>query len=521
MLVAINEDLKQLLVNMLKILLTLNKFLPAVIITFLLICHHGFAQVDSAKKEKTGGFESYRQAGQKGFEDYKNKQQQDFQDYKRKNDSIFIAYLKGEWKTYPITKSEEPSIPKPKTAPVFESMQILEFEIQPGSIIYPEKTSEIPDVAPFLTPEPAGARKETVSFYNSPVSILKTTNATPLPSVLSPSVFDQYFEKAIGSPVMEYNAASLYYQAKKMRLNDWGVVQLVRKTAGQLTSDANEQALFIWYVLLRNGYIVKAGYNSDKIYLLVHPEHKLYTVNAVIDGKAFYVLPLEGEDISIKSLDSYSNNYPENQTRFTLKSDKLPSFPSVPIPRKIGSESPIEITLDKNLLDYFSSFPPGNLSVQYSTPFSKLADSSLTAVFLKQLEGKTDPEKVGQLLQFVQGFPYQNDLDQFGREKYMFAEQSLFYPYTDCDDRAVLLARLIRLFTRCKVIGLQYNGHEALGVSGHVALGVSFQDRTDHGAYVEVDGLKYYYCDPTYIHAGIGMISDKYREEKPGIIFIY
>ena len=62
-------------------------------------------------------------------------------------------------------------------------------------------------------------------------------------------------------------------------------------------------------------------------------------------------------------------------------------------------------------------------------------------------------------------FAYRTDQDQFSREKWMLPEETLFYPYSDCDDRAVLFAWLVRELLELPVIGIQWPGHMAVAVA--------------------------------------------------------
>ena len=41
-------------------------------------------------------------------------------------------------------------------------------------------------------------------------------------------------------------------------------------------------------------------------------------------------------------------------------------------------------------------------------------------------------------------FPYKTDEAQFGVERTLFAEEMFHYPYSDCEDRSILFARLVR-----------------------------------------------------------------------------
>ena len=74
-------------------------------------------------------------------------------------------------------------------------------------------------------------------------------------------------------------------------------------------------------------------------------------------------------------------------------------------------------------------------------------------------------DAVNVLLRFVQtGFSYLTDSEQFGREKFMFPEETLSYPYSDCEDRSFLFAYLVSSLLGLDVIGLDYPGHVATAV---------------------------------------------------------
>ena len=91
----------------------------------------------------------------------------------------------------------------------------------------------------------------------------------------------------------------------------------------------------------------------------------------------------------------------------------------------------------------------------------------------------------------------------------MFPEETLFYPYSDCEDRAILFAYLVRKLTPLEVVGLLY--------SDHVATAVKFS------SYVAGDsrmyqGQRYVVSDPTYIGADVGMEMPQYKDAMPEII---
>ena len=116
------------------------------------------------------------------------------------------------------------------------------------------------------------------------------------------------------------------------------------------------------------------------------------------------------------------------------------------------------------------------------------------------------------MLRFVQtAFEYENDETQFGREKPFFAEETLFYQFSDCEDRSVLFAYLVRNLLGLEVIGLDY--------PGHIATAVKFS--TDiKGDYVEHQGERYIICDATFINANLGQCMPRLQNVIPKVISI-
>jgi hypothetical protein len=109
------------------------------------------------------------------------------------------------------------------------------------------------------------------------------------------------------------------------------------------------------------------------------------------------------------------------------------------------------------------------------------------------------------VLHFVQSaFKYEIDNEQFSREKVMFAQETLYYDKSDCEDRAILFSYLIKEFFGISVVGVKYKDHMA------TALYIPLE-----GDSVSVKSKRFVVADPTYINATIGMSMPKYRAIKP------
>ena len=105
------------------------------------------------------------------------------------------------------------------------------------------------------------------------------------------------------------------------------------------------------------------------------------------------------------------------------------------------------------------------------------------------------------------------DAQQFGQERPFFADETLFYPYSDCEDRAILFSVLVHELLGLDVLLLHY--------PVHLATAVSFGDLDVDGDYMTLDGKKYIVCDPTYIGSSVGDTMPQFKNTKAKIIRIY
>ncbi len=131
-----------------------------------------------------------------------------------------------------------------------------------------------------------------------------------------------------------------------------------------------------------------------------------------------------------------------------------------------------------------------------NTPMDATAKKSLYPALREQIKGRGELESVERLLNWVQtAFVYEYDDKVWGGDRAFFPDETLYYPYCDCEDRSILFTRLVRDLLGLKCILIYY--------PGHLASAVCFTDRVV-GDYINVNGSRYVVCDPTYIGASVG-----------------
>ncbi|MFZ1977723.1 MAG: hypothetical protein WAV76_07175, partial [Bacteroidota bacterium] len=140
------------------------------------------------------------------------------------------------------------------------------------------------------------------------------------------------------------------------------------------------------------------------------------------------------------------------------------------------------------------------------------AAKSLQDALQPYLKGRTEEDRVNFLLRFVQtAFQYKIDEEIFGKEKPLFPDETIYYPYSNCKDRAFLFAYLVRSLLHLDVVGLHY--------PNHVATAVQFNKKYE-GDTIDYAGNVYTICDPTYINANLGMCMPQFKGVKPDVIAI-
>ncbi len=485
----------------------MKNFTPLLLLISLLFASFGLtAQVDTLKNEY-----------QKEFDEFLNSSQQEFSTFKTKNDSVFYNFLKQSWQEFGLMETTRPVPPKPVEQPVMKETKPSEHEIEPAG----EHKTIMEDTGRQIRynsiSETKGKFKnvsnyKTMNFYGAVIHIPKTVFEHYSNDNIDQNRIADFFRTYAGNDSFLNIVDVLKSVSSNHKLNGYGYLRLVQQTASNYFSTTNDQVLFTWLTLLKSGYDAKVGYNKQNIYLLVCFDTPVFYYSFFENnGKRYYLIPFDGQNKINQPVTSFPKNYPGNQNAVSLIITSNPE-----IPAKIGTRSlryhydTVLLKYNQNLKAFFDAYPDCDLSLYFPPAPSKIALSSLSDYLNPLLKGKSTIEQVNLLLDFMQkGFPYATDEKQFGKEKYMFAEETIAYPYSDCEDRAILLSHLIDYFIGLKTIGLVF--------PEHVSLAVQIPGNID-GTFIEYSNQKYYICDPTYIGSKLGMIMPEFVNTSPEII---
>ena len=307
---------------------------------------------------------------------------------------------------------------------------------------------------------------------------------------------------------------------RRYQLNDWGYIQLLDSISQTCGKTGNDATMLMAWLYCQSGYKMRLARADGHLYMLFASENIIYRHNFfTIDNERFY--PYKGD--RLKELNICAASFPKEQCmtlqmsqepRLTVNSTKSRTLQSKQYPN-----IRVTTTVNHNLIDFYNDYPTGSINNDFSTrwamyantPLGDEAKASLYPALRKAIAGKSKLQATEELLNFVQtAFVYEYDSIVWGEDRAFFPEETLFYPYADCEDRSILFSRLVRDLLDLRVVLLYY--------PGHLAAAVRFEDEQPTGDYLQLPEGRYFVADPTYIGAPIGLTMPSCRDKKITVI---
>lgn len=450
------------------------------------------------------------------YQDWLNAQNFQFKKYKKSMDEEFSEMLKKDWEAfqsmtspslYKEPKPEKmPKIVKPiippkneiKESPIVIAKPIKKEEIQ-KPIEVAEKVKKIEDF-----------NVSNLEFYSVPISIQYDTKTSfDLNSINKNSIsqfWDMMSQTNYKKLITQINAIK-----ENLNLNDWAKYQLIHKLGLNIFKENNKANLFTWFILVKMNYDTKVGYGNERIYLMSTMQHNLFQVAFfTLNNKKYYILTPSGKINNVGTLFTYAGDYPKAKKELSFI-----MLDEVKLYKNIKTKS-LKFTYDKknyiintqysaDLVDFYKTFPQSDYNIYFSTKNSTPLSNSILVKLMPLVKGKSEIEAVNLLLRFVQtSFKYKTDQKQFNYEKVMFPEETVNYPYSDCEDRSILFSYLVKNLLKLEVVGLKYKDH----LSTAVALSSSVS-----GDSFDYKGTKYTISDPTYVNANVGISMPQYKNK--------
>lgn len=290
-----------------------------------------------------------------------------------------------------------------------------------------------------------------------------------------------------------------------LQLCDWTYLMMLRAVGDAFAGKgSNESTLLMAFLFSQSGYKIRLAELNGKLEMLYASKHAIYKVPYVTyDGDNFYTMSKESGQLRVCAA-----KFPKEQS-LSLWVANVPkvNFAASPVRTLTAERYPsmsVQVETNKNLLDFYSSYPAsevgGNFMTRWAmyanTPISAKTRNMLYPQLKKHITGLSQKDAVNRLLNWVQtAFVYEYDDKVWGGDRAFFPDETLYYPYCDCEDRSILMSRLVRDLLGLKCILIYY--------PGHLAMAVNFTEDVN-GDYILLKGQKYVVCDPTFLGAPVG-----------------
>lgn len=446
---------------------------------------------------------------QKEFEEFTRQAQQEYEDFRNQANKEYANFMRKAWKTY-IAK---PKIKKPEEKPIPPKVYPKEEEKEPIKDIPKPYAEVVPVVEPKPQPTPIEPIRESpqpvekyhkFSFFKTDCRVRLDDNQRFALSNVDRMTLASVWEKLASDG---YN--NLIYDClairDKLRLCDWAYFLMLKDlTDSYLGKGTNESTMLCAYIFAQSGYKMRLGIGTNRLYMMVGSNHLIFNKPYwQIDNDYFYAL-----DCKEQSLDICGASMPNERSMSLLLNDLPVLAERRGTSRTLQSEAYKDIVAtlysDENLVEFFGTYPSSKIgnnvcsrwAIYANTPISESIKKQLYPVLENAIAGKSQKDAANRLLNFVQtAFVYEYDDKVWGSDRAFFAEESLYYPYCDCEDRSILFSRLVRDLMGLKVLLIYY--------PGHLATAVNFTEPVT-GDYISLEGRKFVVCDPTYIGAPVG-----------------
>ncbi|MDE6795969.1 MAG: hypothetical protein K2J63_11790 [Muribaculaceae bacterium] len=492
------------------------------ITAFLLGLSGAMAQSSGGSSQSSGAsaFEKYKAEKKAEFERYKQEKRTEFEQYRQRLNEEYAKMISSSWNSYKGTPApKETPKPKPVTPErakgntVPTPRQIPVKEIKPAEKPIPDVPVTIPKVKPGITK----AYPINFTFFNTKCGIENFDTSLLSIGATDNASLGKAWKRLTADNQLDQLTDDCLRLREELNLCDWGYLLLVEKVAATLYPKSPDCQAFLTTALLnQSGYDCRIAKKEGHLALMYHPSHRIHAQTYyMIDGKSYYIHgPLAHSN---SDTHTYGGDFRKSPTPIRMVMDRYPHFVSGKDGGRVyhsdnwKAAPPFSLKVNPSVIDFLATYPQVDWHLYGLAPVSDELNSTLFQAMAILTEGMGEVEAVNLLLSYHHyGYEYMTDGDQFGKEKPFFFDENYFYPYNDCEDRAIMFSRLVRDILGLDVVYLEF--------PGHLAAAVRFSPGTQvKGATVDVDGKTYVACDPTCIGASAGYLDPKYLSVKPTV----
>ncbi len=439
------------------------------------------------------------------YEEFKRAAQSSYTSFRKECNKAYADFLRTAWGWYdgkaplPKPKDLNPIPPKPYNGDENNPIAANPVEVNPIECMPQPKPIE--PIRERTVPE---EKYFSVAFFGDTCKVRMPEAAKLSLMDVSPISISNVWERLC---VDDMNNAIRDCLEIRIRysLCDWAYLLFLDKLCSKFNSDKNGATLLMAFLYCQSGYQMRMAIDGNSLIMLYGSKHQIYNKGYfAIDGSNFYPYGEPSRSIQICNA-SFEGETPMS---LLISSEQLLGG-NLSQPRQIFSKKYIDVSVKSRtplkLIEFFNEYPTSEIgenpmtrwAMYANTPLSQKTKDAIYPSLKQAIEDCTKLEAANKLLNWVQtGFVYEYDDKVWEHDRAFFAEETLYYPYADCEDRSILFSRLVRDLLGLDVALVFY--------PEHLATAVCFNEEV-RGDAMMIRGRKFIVCDPTYIGAPVGV----------------
>ena len=453
----------------------------------------------------------FAQSLEEQFRKFSQDAQQRYSDFRATANKQYADFMRQTWDYYKMspafTQPDEKKVPPVVYEEPIQANQASQQVAVSETIPYAE-VEPLPEPAP--APQPIAPIEEnqqksavyTFSYFGTQFKFRYPEHVgislTDLEENTLADVWERMSGEAFNNLIRDCILVRDVYQ-----LCDWAYLMMLQQLSETIYGKTNEAVLLQAFIYSQSGYAMRLAKKDNRLYLLIGSKYQLYNVNYFeFDDSYFYALGASGEDGFYICKGKFDSEQPLD---LRIRSEQAFAADMVRVPMRTSKMAiSASCVVNSNLIDFYNAYPTGtfgnNIGSRWAAyanaPVEESVRQTLYPTLQTAIDGQTEKQAVTRLLNWVQtAFTYKYDDDVWGYDRAFFPSETLYYPYADCEERSILLSRIIRDLLGLDVILVYY--------PGHLATAVGFNEDVS-GEYLMYNGRKYVVCDPTFVGAPIG-----------------
>lgn len=365
-----------------------------------------------------------------------------------------------------------------------------------------------------------------LDFYGDSLNIPASSPLVNYNGELSTESILQFYKQMEKADYTSVVAALQTYK-KQHNPDDWLYYQLIRKAAQRFSPKGDNYTrytLYKWFFLNKSGFEAILRISKEKILFYVRSDERIYNIPTRIqNGKQYVCLNFHDYDrldLEKESFQDVPVSVPEGLATFSYKLTRLPKFKASDYTEKLiqfrynEHQYDFRIKINPQVKAIFANYPVVDYASYFGAPLSNETYRSLINELRAAVKGMNKKNGIDYLMRFTRyAFPFKGDTENFGTEKRLLPEQTLFYEGSDCEDRTALFFYLVKEIYDLPMIVLSFPQHVTIAVKLDKAIGHT----------IDYNGEKYSVCEPTpqKEDLSIGQISKELKSTPFEVSYAY